>query len=91
MIRRIMLVAAFLLLFIFVPKASASGHDCEYNGTCPTVTVTVAPPGGGGTLPVTGGSETNLSLVRLAVVMVAAGGILVVAARKRTAHTADLT
>ena len=86
MIRRILLVAAFLLLFIFVPKASAGGDDhCEYNGTCPTVTVTVPPPGDGGELPVTGGSDTNLSLVRLAVVLVAAGGILVVAARKRTA------
>lgn len=82
MIRRVVLVAAFLLLTVFVPNAAAAGgDDCEYNGTCPTVTV---PPEDPGTLPVTGGSDTNLSLVRLAVVFVAVGGILVVAARKRT-------
>lgn len=89
MIRRVLLVAAFLLLFVFVPKASAGGDDCEYNGTCPTVTVA---PGDPGTLPVTGGSDTNLSIVRLAVVFVAVGGILVVAARKRTgAPAAELS
>jgi hypothetical protein len=81
-IRRILVVAAFLLLF-FAPAAHAH-RPCKYNGTCPTVTVTVPEPGGGGTLPVTGGSDTNLDLVRFAVAFVAVGGILVLAARKRT-------
>jgi hypothetical protein len=82
-IRRILVVAAFLLL-IFAPAAQAA-RPCKYNGTCPTVTVTV-PPDQGGTLPVTGGSDTNLELVRFAVAFVAVGGILVLAARKRTSR-----
>lgn len=81
MIRRILVLAALLLL-LFAPAAQAH-RPCKYHGTCPTVTVTV-PPDDGGTLPVTGGSDTNLELIRFSVAFVAVGGILVLAARKRT-------
>jgi LPXTG-motif cell wall-anchored protein len=90
--KRVLLVLGVVaaLLFMAAPANAGDGYPPSDNGTPPAqeTVVTARPPSTpSGALPNTG-DDSSMTLARVAVVTVAAGGLLVLAARKRRASLA---
>jgi LPXTG-motif cell wall-anchored protein len=81
------LVAALLLMA--APANADEGYPPSDNGAPPAeqTVATAAPSAPSGELPRTG-DDSSMAMARVAIVFVAAGGLLVLAARKRRASLA---
>ena len=96
MVKRVLLVLGVVaaLVVMAVPANAGDGYPPTDNGTPPageTVIVPSAgsatPPDASGGLPRTG-DDSSMTMARVAIGFVAAGGLLVLAARRRRASVA---